>query len=397
MERRLVLLLLVLVLFLTYYAVFINRPPEERERPVFVALGPDLSVLGTYSELPHEVNGLVLIGKTEKGYVYVPKEETYVPTFLDRLDLLAGKETNAGIPVEWWMEYKGVKVVPVTTRAYKGYTLVVRTPYEELKAVSEVVGVYTGRWYMGRAVEANGDCIYVKRWNGVTVPVLLEGKGVVDPDAKVVCRETCENPGKVRVLLPDGTPATGYYTLGSGATYGDFFGRFRGSLEVCGCRNVRIHVSGYKPWSGEVCDGEEVNVVLEGLKWSKVLEGNFVFLDSLGALVSFGSSVTEPGAYRSFVPFPLHEPGRGLPVVEVGEAWLGYKKHARVPVYSIVRMDDNYFYVLENGVIELNGLLCSEDTCFEVGGGTPVLSFGLCRLEWNGFLQSDCPKLGVKT
>ncbi len=372
-------------------AVFLLRQGSHplSSHQTFTLLDENLNVLGTAPYPPEELEGRVLLGKTEDGqYVYAPPDTVYIPRFVDRLALLKGEEVNVDVPVEWHMEKKGVKIFPLGNRASSSFVLVVTTPYEIIESTVPVVGLYTGKWYLGKVVEANGACILIERWEDENIPVLLEGEAVVDPEARTVCKAECNNPAVI-CIEDNGVPLKGYYSLGEGGKYDDFFGEFNGCFSFCGCNSFRAYVDGYRPISGEACQGREV-FSAERLGGEAIsLDGNYIFIDSLGALTSIGPSRVRVGSYKAFTPFPLRERGRGVPVTKV-RGWSGYKTVSEAPLYSFVRTEEGYLYITKEGPIRPDGLLlCSGDSCFRVGEGIPVLCFGKERLLWDGQLHGS--------
>jgi len=357
---------------------------ESSQGPQVTLLNENLAVMGYAEFPPQEYNGRTLVGRLGDAYVYAPTEGLYEPKFVDRLAFLIGREVPADVPVEWWMEKYGYRIEPVGERSSLSFTLVVKTPYEVIRTELPVVPLYTG-WHLGKEFEANGDCIVVKEDGERTVPLLLEGRAVLDPDARVVCR-----PCRDFFVEVNGE---GYYSIGDGTRY-FFFGEFNGGFWVCDGDWVKVYVDGFRPWSGKV--EENLSLKLEPLSTWKELDGNGVFIDSTGALASIGPARVPVGAYHEYSVFPFHRKGFGLEVVELPEpAWLGYKEVSSAPLYSFVRVGESYHYVLAGGLVPAEGLICKGSFCIPSGGEVPVVAFGNCELLWDGELRSDCPPLKV--
>ena len=366
------------ILLLTLVLLFLFKPAKNivREENITPLLGPDLKPLA-YGKPVKEFNGYIRIGTWRGLPVYAPRETVFKPIFVDRLSLVAGKPLPPSVPWEWWLEVNGHRIEPIGY-ASSLFDIHVVTPYEDFRTRENIIGLYSG-WHVGRVVEADG-CIYVKEFRGVRVPVLLEGVNVVDPDAEKVCY-ACKDYVTLGVY-GDGRPLTGFYTV-----LGKFFGRFDGEIRLCRCDRVRIYVSGYKPWSGNVCSDK--NIILRRLKECKKLEDNYIYIDSVGAFF-VGPMCVEEGVYRAFERFPLREVNRDVPMVKV-EGRIGKKLVHEASLYSII-FDNRYYYVLENEVVPVDGYICYKNLCLPVGGTTPLLNWGTPLLvERNVFIQKATP------
>ena len=385
--------IIIAAILLIALAFYLSPKTTPEKKLKYTLLDENLHVLAHTASIPQVYGNKVLIGKTEKGYVYVPREDTFIPEFLDRFSFYTGKTKDVSIPVEWWMEYRGTKIIPVGNLAYEGYDIVTKTPYEIVRARSGPITIYQPV-FLGLERKVEGNCVLFKTWNNLRVPVLLANQdNVVDPDYEKECMD-CANWITINVFDKNNTPLRGYYSVGDGTHY-FYFGAFDGRIRVCRCSKLKIYVSGYKPFSKTVCSDQ--NVILDPLNDFITLQEGYVYLDTTGALVSFGERFyVPPGAYKKFVRFPLTEVETSLPLVELpSPGWLGYQQRTHVPAYSFVRIGEKYYYTVLNDIIEVNsGLLCRDDVCLREGN-VPLVSFGLCNEVWDGVLKTDCPYLGI--
>lgn len=372
---RLVIPILIL-LFLALLFLLWPVKNNTTETNLIPLLGPDLKPIA-YGTPTKEFNGYVMVGKWRGLPVYAPRNTVFVPKFVDKLSLVAGKPLPPSIPVDWWLEVNDNKIKPLGL-ASTLFNIHVVTPYEDFTTKESVIGVYSG-WHVGKIVD-NNSCVYVKKFRDVTVPVLLRRRGIVDPDAEKICYE-CNNNVVLHVFA-NNKPAKGYYTV-----INKFFGRFDGEIRLCRCDRVRIYVDGYKPWSGNVCEDKNIN--LRPLEHCKHLEGNYIYIDSVGAFF-VGPMCVEEGVYRAFERFPLREINKDVPIIKV-KGYVGKKYITEAPLYTLL-FNKGYSYVLERGAVPVEGFLCYKNVCLPVGGDVLLLDWGApLTVERNVFIAKSTP------
>ncbi len=370
-------LLLLLVLIFLGWLLFLGEREEGGGK--IGAVNERLELIGYFNNIEEEINGRMLVGVLENGYyVYVSQ-----PQRIRVVDRLTGKDAN--IPFKIYATYKGKRIELLKPYTWKDWILHIRTPYEIIESNVPLVGVYTG-WYVGKYYELNEGCILMKRWEDINVPLLLS-PGYGDPDGNIVCKEGCEDPAIIEFN------GVGWVSIGDLRGF-SYFERAEGRVEVCGCKRVKIYVDGYRPWVGEVCNGDRIKLNLVSLQEKEYLKGNYVFLDSTGALTSIGDFTAPPGNYRVFRPFPLMEVNKSLKMVEIN-GWVGYKFVNMAPLYTIF-WNRGYFYTIGNGYIPVEGFICKDGVCRSVGKGIPVLAMGNCTIYWDGSINTQCPALEVE-